>query len=466
MKDQPIDQEDRKLVQSWLDVAQVDDSTKCSVEFIRLLRNKLDFDRRNSKLINIDGLYDYLEFFIMLSCGETVLDQTKGLSLLLDAYEGLDIVGFVYNKWRHGLDKVETTYRHLAEAVLHLVGVEKRYNLREFTRAWDNGPCRAVLRKMDQRDMQPLRNFVRLIGETNFNPMEIKSNPNRECIPIIQSCEFLRSRSVLRDVWEALHERDSNIEEHVKRVEAMFGYYKNDRVGGDALKLLTALIRKTPIKEQSISDKDRNIVQSWIDVIDLDDETKCSVELVRMLKGKIEIDKQIASMRNVGKLYTFAMSEILSYCGDRVVHHAKALSPILEPLHGLEMVGFVFNRWKHEQYDVESSFKYLSELMLHLVGTDKRANQVGFINAWSRGPCSAVLAMLARPDMRPFANFVKMVDESSFDPFEQRLTPFKHYISMVQACEHFQSPNALGQVWNSIQERNARLENHVRSMIN
>lgn len=225
-----IDEQDRSIIESWLRAIRQDNAIRCSLQYIRQLRDKVEKDKLISTMKNLDLVYDYAEFIIVQACSTGVVELGKQLNAASDAKVNLlEMTGSQFNIWLHGSTnlenptEIERSFRFLAEWMLTVVGTDKRDSLEDFIAAWRNGPCREVLNGIERPGMEPFRNYVRLVEETKFDPIANLVSPSKYYIPMVQCCKFYQSDASLAKVWEKLQQRDDEIEEHV-RTEASFEY--------------------------------------------------------------------------------------------------------------------------------------------------------------------------------------------------------------------------------------------------
>lgn len=224
------DEQDRKIVQFWLNAIRKDNAIECSIRYIQQLRKKITRDKLISKMTNLDQIYNYAECSIMEYCSKGVIEQGRRLAVDLDAKLNLlQLTGSQFNNWIHGAANREDEYeirrsfRFMAEWMLHVIGTDKRNNQKEFIEAWKNGPCREVMHQLEKPNMISFRNFVRLVDETKFDAIANLASPSKYYVPMVQCCRFYQSDGYLFEVWKILQQRHSEIEEHV-RAEASFDY--------------------------------------------------------------------------------------------------------------------------------------------------------------------------------------------------------------------------------------------------
>lgn len=206
-------QENVNIVAFWLRSVNEADPTMCTVDYLRRLAKQLRIVQEYCEIFNMDKLHNIVLYRIIESCGDQLDDTEDNLG---PTNEDLAIVGFIHNVWIYGPYNPLGTFRYLAEWMLKLIGYDKRGNRDEFMQAWENGPCKIVLDSLEQPDMTPVKNFVRLAEESEIDILSIESFELRFDIAVIRVCQYFQWKGALKRAWEALQDRDSELEQHVQ----------------------------------------------------------------------------------------------------------------------------------------------------------------------------------------------------------------------------------------------------------
>lgn len=455
IEDQPISKEDEAIIHHWYNACNIDPAIDCSVNYIRELRRQLEKHRRVTTMSNIDVLYNHARFMIMWQCGAAVFQQGQQLDpILFHNGHFLNGIGSEFNKWLFNADDV--AYRYMSEWMLWLLGTDKRSSMVEFVQAWRNGPCTAILSELDKPSMQAFANYMRMVSESQFDNSQLNHSRLRYYIKIVQSCQFLQPEQSLLRVWNALQDRDANLEESF-RAEAIIGY------NHDAFQVLDSLKRGIALKDQPIIERDQRIVQSWFELMLAAEKSQCSINTIRMLRQKLDSDKDSTLMSNMDGIYEFVVQKILSSCGKKVRKKLAEFGMILAQHSILGVFGSRFNGLARNRGETYKPLRVMSEWMLWMVGIEKRNNRQDFIVAWMNGPCKEVLAKLSGSDFRSVADYIQMIDESQFDPLRLPLSAVESYIPFILGCRHFQSSESLNEIWYYLQIRDTEVEERVRS---
>lgn len=206
-----LDQRDSKLIQFWTDAGRVEDdetSTRCSIDYIRQLQDKIEADMQATRLSDVIELYYYAELDLLSSCGDKVAGLAIELNPLLVDNENLELAVEGLNKWLHDAEDKKGSLPFVAEWMMWTVGANRCLNREEFICAWNRGPCSKVLDKLAEPRMEPLVNFVEMIDDTQINPMKLISNVPRSLVALAQCCRYFRSEDTLSDAWQALQHSD------------------------------------------------------------------------------------------------------------------------------------------------------------------------------------------------------------------------------------------------------------------
>lgn len=219
-----------------------------------------------------------------------------------------------------------------------------------------------------------------------------------------------------------------------------------------------------------VSAEDRAMVEFWIDAGSIDDESRCSIDYLRQLQYRIQIDIRNSQLENVTELYYFTELDLLSACGDRVASLAtERLGPLREANKNLRMVVVEFIDWRYDTDQCDTRlFRSMSEWMFLTVGIKNGYSRTEFIRTWTEGPCRTVLDLMRLPEMEPFARFVKLIDETNYDP-RKLVTSVSHtLVSLVQCCQYFQNDDALTRAWVFLQSSDlySRLIERYQQVLN
>lgn len=213
-----IDRESRHAVEVWIDAMDVSSEITCNVDYLRKLSTQFKLNKHRFEMIDMHLLYKSLIEIILETCGRKIVNKTVKLSSQSEVQgPALRTIGFVYNRWIHGPYDPQVTFRYMAEHMLKMIGYDKRENHDEFMEAWENGPCREILNELEQPDMESLKNFIRMISESELDPLSVNLSRLRlrYDIPMIQFCQYAQWKKALARVWIALQDRDSELENHV-----------------------------------------------------------------------------------------------------------------------------------------------------------------------------------------------------------------------------------------------------------
>lgn len=213
---QRFDQENRDAVEFWIRAMGQSNEIMCNVDYLRKLSGQFKVDMEQYDMINMHELHKYVVISILESCSKDVVDNAEELSLPqeMKGYE-LRAIGFLYNRWIHGPYDPDFTFRYMAEYMLKMVGYELRTNKDGFMQAWENTPCNMILDKLEQPGMESLRNFIRMVTESEMDPLSVNSFELGYDIPMIQFCQYIQWKQAPSRVWIALQNRDSELENHV-----------------------------------------------------------------------------------------------------------------------------------------------------------------------------------------------------------------------------------------------------------
>lgn len=209
---QQFKQENVNIVAFWMRAIDEDNPTMCTVDYIRTLGKQLMIIKEHCDIFNMDELHSIVLYRIIESCSDEVVDTFE---LLGPPNETLGIIGFIYNRWIYGPFNPSGTLRYLAEWMLKMVGYDKRNQRDEFIGAWKGGPCKMIIDSLEQRNMESVKNLINLIEESNVDPFSIEDFELRFDISVIQFCRYLQWEGALDRIWNALQDRDFELEQHV-----------------------------------------------------------------------------------------------------------------------------------------------------------------------------------------------------------------------------------------------------------
>lgn len=223
----------------------------------------------------------------------------------------------------------------------------------------------------------------------------------------------------------------------------------------DALEMLRHALRDG-MRSFDIRAEDSKIITFWMNPdrrnpyrID-----RCSVDNLRYLQGRIELDMQSTQMTNVWRLYNFAEFNLLTSCGikmDGIAEHViHSIGP--ERIRRMEVAVREFDLWFSR--GTHGSFQSVAESMMVLLGLDRDVDRVELINAWNESPCPKVLHIANDARMVPLSNYARMLTETKIYPLylgdEVNLSVI-NAVSIVRYCEHFRSVEAQIEVWKTLQ---------------
>lgn len=230
VKDLPISDEDKEIVTFWLEA--VDEPNQCSTDYLDELKKKIGVDDEVSDMKNITEFLKFAHYSIMNTCGEKVIELGQELEFMNDDdFYLLDYVGFKYNKWQHesNVDRANEAFKAMTEWMLQVIGADKRsVGLSEFSRAWLEGPCRTVLSELKEPKMKPFANFIEMLNESDFDPLDLETNPSKFYIPVIQSCQYLSNKEALEEVYRTLQTRDPSVESMVEEEAKRVGQFRSN----------------------------------------------------------------------------------------------------------------------------------------------------------------------------------------------------------------------------------------------
>lgn len=215
LEDQPISKGDREIVKYWLKATDVDEATKCSVDYIRELRVKFESDQKVTTMSHTAEVCEQIMNDILSSCGKDVMNKVVELVPTLRDYIDY-IFGNKFNDFAQRTTHEYRPMRILAEWMFRMVGVEDRNNRQGFIEAWRNGPCRPIISRLSQSEFRQVANYLDMINESRFDPMRLRLNVFRVYIPIIQGCRYFDNVQSLNEIWSSLQIRDTEIEERVR----------------------------------------------------------------------------------------------------------------------------------------------------------------------------------------------------------------------------------------------------------
>lgn len=211
--DLQIGRKDKELIESWMDAGRVDgqDSLwKCSVDYVRQLKGKIETDMQNTTLDNVEELYYFAELDLLSSCGDMITDLAQGMILPPEEKKALKIVVSEFDRWFcYEPGHVEwSDWQCLSESISWAIGIDNCVNKTNFMSAWNSGPCSAVLDQLNESHMQPLVDYVKMIADTRVKPSLLVSSVDKLTISIVLCCEYFRSEHTLTQAWDALQTSD------------------------------------------------------------------------------------------------------------------------------------------------------------------------------------------------------------------------------------------------------------------
>lgn len=196
---------ERQIIEFWLDADVVDDESKCSVEYLRQLKAKIEEHKQSTDMFNVMALYDSTEHDLLSKCGDRVAHLGRELVPLFDERHGaIKMVAVEFNLWLHQTDNSDAAMRPLAEWMLMSIGTENGAEQDRFFEAWRHGKCAAILDTVSKEHMQPFVNFIAMLDETQRNPYKIHSIFSGLHASIVQCCRYFQSDEALTRAWNGL----------------------------------------------------------------------------------------------------------------------------------------------------------------------------------------------------------------------------------------------------------------------
>lgn len=206
------------------------------------------------------------------------------------------------------------------------------------------------------------------------------------------------------------------------------------------------------------NDDDRAIIQFWLDAGRVDDDElhRCTIDYLRTLQNRIQIDIRSTRMTDVTRLYDFVEYDLLSSCGIQVAELARQVLLPLEvnQIAKLDEPTRMFDLWFCRGTQTETSFKSVAEAMMWALGADLCLDRTSFIRTWNQGPCSGILDQVAQTSMQPLANYVAMLTDARVYPLHlgsDVSLPTIGAVSAIRYCEYFSSEQALSDAWYALQ---------------
>lgn len=203
----PVDlgHNDRAMIQFWLEANKIEDDAKCSVDYLRQLKNKIESDKENSHMLNVMEIYYATELNLLSFCGDKVAEYGGELRQFLEEKRGsIKMIAVEFNLWLHKTDNSEAALRPIAEWMLMNIGVQNGMEEGKFIEAWRHGQCEGILNKMSDNRMQPFANFLMMIDAAKFNPYKLRSTVSSLIVSLVQCCEYFRSEEAIIRAWDAL----------------------------------------------------------------------------------------------------------------------------------------------------------------------------------------------------------------------------------------------------------------------
>lgn len=215
----PLD--DVRLVESWMGAGLlVDDrdaDSKCSVGYLRQLKDKIEQDLQNTRMINVEELYFFAELDLLSSCADRAADLVRQFDSCLEREitGNICLVSVEFNRWQHpaelGMDYVHSSrseragsLQTVAEWTLMAIGTEYGLDRDNFISAWKHGQCETVFATMSQPQMQPLERLIEMLDEVKFDPYKLHSNVSGLSISFVQYCRYFRTDQALIELWNSL----------------------------------------------------------------------------------------------------------------------------------------------------------------------------------------------------------------------------------------------------------------------
>lgn len=200
LEDPPISAGDQEIIKYWMKAADVNHANRCSVDYVRKSRQKIESDKKVTSMNDMDGLYEQVMNDVLSSCGKEVTKKVAELGLTLRDY---CVFGTRFNFAQR--THAQKHMRALAEWMLRMVGEDKRGNLQVFSQAWRDGPCGLVQSKLSEPDFGPVANYIDMINESQVDPMKLQlSLAAIPYIPVIQGCEHFENSAALKEIWSSL----------------------------------------------------------------------------------------------------------------------------------------------------------------------------------------------------------------------------------------------------------------------
>lgn len=200
-------QEDRRIIRFWLNAGRVEGFERCTVIYIRQLLAKIDSDQQFTRLTNLDRLYSFAEFDLLTNCGLKVarLAEEVMQSLQSEQIRRLEGTADDFDLWYSR--RTDGSFMTVAEGMMYVLGFDKCLDKADYLKAWNQGPCSAVLSRVNRPDALPLYDYVKMVAETRVHPFDIGEQVDpvtKSAVSIIRYCNYFRSDHALVEAWDAL----------------------------------------------------------------------------------------------------------------------------------------------------------------------------------------------------------------------------------------------------------------------
>lgn len=200
---------EQEVVRRWYEANVPDNPDKCSVRYLQRLRDDLASHYRITRNDNLKTLYNYTEHNLVRFCGRMFDDlgdllKDGSSSRRRDITAGLISLSQHYRGWKSDeeYDERDFILKSLARRMFYLLGVDGFSSSMEFVEAWQNGPCKAVLSKLEQPKMKPYADFVTFMRACSQRSRDFCPQHTNLWLMVVETCEHLQSPGSLDKLWK------------------------------------------------------------------------------------------------------------------------------------------------------------------------------------------------------------------------------------------------------------------------
>lgn len=202
------DDAEQEVVRRWYEANIPDEPKKCSMQHLQYLRDNFASHYRITRNENLKSLYNFTEHNLARFCGQMFDDLGDVLkdesSSRRDITAGLISLSQHYRNWKSDEEYDQRDYilKSMARRMFFLLGVDRFTSSMEFVEAWQNGPCKVVLSRLEQPRLRPYADFVAFMKSCSRRSRDYCPQQTNLWLMVVETCEQLQSPGSLDKLWK------------------------------------------------------------------------------------------------------------------------------------------------------------------------------------------------------------------------------------------------------------------------